>query len=823
MSGSFHTRLSFFSGARGRPAGSALGPVAAGLALVLALTNGVRAVAGEEPAVQETEQALRAWELRLEDRQRQAAATGWVETTRAGAELRIQELKDYITRMESAAVTDEARLNSGQEAVGNALRRVMAGWQPPPRDDAYADLPTPPIDPGPGPKPPDGPHVGGTPPLSPVPGDPVPAGLRRPLVQPGNDALYRRALTLPGAKLLARPDGEPAGGGLPVFTPLYVYSEKQVDGQTWFEVGRKAAGQSEGWLPQQQTEVWQSMLVMQYAPRGQRERVLFFENRNDAVDMVRSPYLSTEIKGDYQRIQEGKQGDDIFIAIEPATAVATDRPYLMPVLDWKYEQFDSGQETTLVQVAGLNLSRQAPPDARDRIEQMAEGLGRRQASLREFRIGIVFVIDTTASMGPYIDETRQIVTRLYAELQQRDLLKHVGFGLVGYRDNVTPDPRIGYVTQTFLRLTPDADPLGLFRALAQIQPATVSTRDWREDAFAGLHVAMDGMDWAPFAARIVILISDAGARSGTDELASMKFLDTTGLLDMAARKRIAIVPIHLLTNEAVKSGDVESARAQYLRLAMTGDQVASKYLGIEVGSLKSFGREIASLAGAVEQVVADASRGHRQERPDLDSAVLLGQPLDVTEHSAPRLGAIFVNEVFRAQLEYLGQVRGTEAPRFYRAWAADRDLVNPQARSLIVSVFLTRNQLNSLAQGLQRLVDEANAAGTSAAESLFDKLRLLSAATSVDPNRSLDDDSDFVMGKLLPSFLEQLPYRSKVLRLNKQLWLDRGVTGQKEFINELEDKLAAYRRINEDRNNWIDLGAGDPALEVYAIDLDLLP
>jgi serine/threonine-protein kinase PpkA len=202
---------------------------------------------------------------------------------------------------------------------------------------------------------------------------------------------------------------------------------------------------------------------------------------------------------------------------------------------------------------------------------------------------------------------------------------------------------------------------------------------------------------------------------------------------------------------------------------------------------------------------------------------LLDSSAEVTEGSTPRLGDIFVNEVFRAQLEYLGDVQDASAPRFYRAWAADRDLLHPKISSLDVRVFLTRNQLNNLARSLQLLVDTAKAAATSA-DTLFDDLQTLAATTSIDPSRDMaKEERTFVLGKLLPAFLAALPYRSRVLQLDKQLWLDLGLTGQKEFLDDLEAKLSIYKRINEDQDNWVDFGAQDPGLEMFAIKLEQLP
>src|SRR5690606_33142412 len=94
---------------------------------------------------------------------------------------------------------------------------------------------------------------------------------------PGSD-FYRRALTLPGATLRTAPEqAGQAGTPLPVFSIFYVFGSRSLDGTEWLEVGRQVAGPPEGWIEAQRLQDWSTMLVMQYAPAGQRRRVLFFE------------------------------------------------------------------------------------------------------------------------------------------------------------------------------------------------------------------------------------------------------------------------------------------------------------------------------------------------------------------------------------------------------------------------------------------------------------------------------------------------------------------------------------------------------------------
>ncbi len=634
----------------------------------------------------------------------------------------------------------------------------------------------------------------------------------RPMAHPDAPELYQRVLTLPGARLYAQPWTEPPSSEeLPAFSIFYVYHEVEQSGQRWVEVGADAFGVTDGWLPAEMVEEWHSMLVMQFAPRGQRERVLFFRDKVDLIDLVRSPWGAELVLDTFEEIREARHDAEIFVAIEPAAAVARDQLYLMPILQSQHDTFYNGAETTLLEVAGLNLSETEPQVSLDQADQ----LGRVQPGLRDFKIGVAFVIDTTISMGPYIQETYQTVARILAAFDQADEMDSVGFGLVGYRDDVSFNPTIDYVTRVYQPLDATASRTDLLDNLGRVRASSVPTADWDEDAFAGLKAAIEELDWDPFDLRLIVLITDAGPRLGTHPRAMHPELDALNVVEMANRKNIAIVPVHLLTPEAARFDNLDYAAEQYRRLARTGDFAASKYFGVDTGSPEAFAAQIGVFADDLVDSLVQARRGRVVQPRQLEDAAAV----------EPRtLGDILVNEIFRAQLEYLGRERGVEAPRFYRAWAADQDLVEPRRSAMTVNVFLARNQLSSLAQSLDNIIGAAGATAASP-QAFFEELQVLAAATAVEGGgRFSGAASDEVTGAdLLPAFLRILPYRSKALTLDRQTWLDFGQTGQTEFLDELRAKRRAYREIYEDTDNWIDLGAGDPALEVYPMSLSLLP
>jgi len=197
------------------------------------------------------------------------------------------------------------------------------------------------------------------------------------------------------------------------------------------------------------------------------------------------------------------------------------------------------------------------------------------------------------------------------------------------------------------------------------------------------------------------------------------------------------------------------------------------------------------------------------------------QPVLVVNPEARDLGALLAGELFRAQMRLVATRAGTKAPRFPVGWAADRDLLQPMIRALDTRIFLTRNQLNQLAQHVQVIAEET--ARANSPQQLFERLQSLSAAASTDPVRFGANFQSISQSNLLPAYLRLLPYRSKVLNLSQASYESMGATGQAEFLDELRTKLTAYRQINERIEGWRDLGSGERGLQVFPIPLELLP
>lgn len=645
-----------------------------------------------------------------------------------------------------------------------------------------------------------------------------------PLKVDGNDLVFQRVLTLPDARIVPEAGAEDGGAEpAPPFSVLYVYERAEVGGRAWLGVGPGVAGERAGWIDAERTLEWNSALVMQFAPVGRRKRALFFESSRDLVDLIADFQFVSEAGELYEQLDRGALEDRRIIAAEPATAVQYDsEPYLLPILDHLEERFDDGSAVTLVKVASVSLKtgELAARDAKSLAPQEET-----QRSLKDFRIGLTFVMDTTASMGPYIRRTHETVRAIYEALA--GLEASISIGLVAYRDNTSHDAGVGYVTEVIQPLDPGANPRSVVANIGSVRPSKAPTVDWREDAYAGIAEAMERFDWNPYDLKLMFLITDAGAREGGDALAARQDLTTSVLAEAARLNKIAIVPIHLITPEAQKLGEVAGAARQYSELGLTGDANSQKYLAVDATSDAAFIREVRDAASLI---VEDIRRMQAEEQaqqapldPSRNDGFLKSDGLQGGGEAGPRsrLAGLVANELLRAKLEYLGERDAAAAPSFISGWAANRDLTDPSRATLTFSVFLTRNQVSALAQGVELLVDAFRSAGTSP-DAFFDELQLIAARTARDPEQVRADERAAVR-EILPSFVQGLPYLSEVLRLDRPLWRSFSNADKQRFVEALEGKLAFYRRLYDQTENWVDFGAGDPALESYPLPLSQLP
>jgi serine/threonine-protein kinase PpkA len=616
----------------------------------------------------------------------------------------------------------------------------------------------------------------------------------RPLTVEGKRALYQRVIAVPGAVLLDTP-GAPRSEAQPVtpFTVFYVYGRERAGDRTYVHVGHASNGRVDGWLPAEEAIDWQQTLTVGFKDPAQSPRVLLFDDRAALRQLIDS-----NDAGAYESLRreaiEGTATDSPVAAIQPDGFIDIRRNfYLVPILSHE-DVLIGAHQGRLLRVASVPLRDPAPADD-------------------PYRAGIVFVIDTTQSMRPYIERTREIMRDVYAQLDAAGLSDKVAYGLVGFRDSTRAVPALGYEARVFANLTTSGDEF--LAQVSSVDATNVSSQGFNEDVYAGIDLAVESIDWGNYFARYVILITDAGPRLADDPLSSTG-LGTTEIAARLADRGIAAWTIHLKTE--IGRDEHAFAEGEYRALSSVSN-IGSFYYPIEAGNVDDFGAALSAMMRQLTGQVAAAAQGF-QPLQTMQVGADDGSELAAFQQKVARLG-------YALRMEYLERAGDDGgAPALFDAWMIDRDFSSPAERAIDVRVLLTRDQLSDLHEVLRRVVERAEE-GALAPQGFLDELRSLAAIVSRDPEAveaAATGGMSLADLGYMREYIEGLPYQSEVMHLDLSDWQQWSAQQQFEFINQLDGKVAYYRALHDNVDLWVSLDGGPvDGDSVHPLLLEALP
>ena len=614
-----------------------------------------------------------------------------------------------------------------------------------------------------------------------------------PLRMEGKKTLYQRVLTRVGAEIRKSPGAQAEViSRVPPFSIFYVYAKKVIDNEEWMQVSPSSRGNISGWIPSKQLVEWRQMLVGLFAKPGNRQPAMFFRYRETLVEVLESEIGAGLAEHFRKEVKKGV-ADSSVIAMEPDTFIDPRQNfYLLPILD--HFEADDDFATKILKVAVVNANVQE--------EAVKPVVGKEGDPLAGFKVAITFVIDTTRSMGPYIDQTRDAIRRICEKTQTTKWRDRFHFALLGFRDSLQARPELEYTSKLFADFKGGRDCAALLSDAKLMKESEVSSKGFSEDAFAGINAALAELDWKPYGGRFVVLITDASARSGSNRYSTIK-LNARELNSKAQSQGVALLTLHLRSPEG--KNDHERAEAQYKGLS-AWPNLPPFYYGLPAGA-KQFGAEVEQLADdLISQLGTEAAdylegakkktKGNRSK--DID-----------------RLGHAM-------RLAYLGRTKGTPAPEVFEAWVAERSAQDRRKQSLEIRVLLTKDQLSDLQVALRQII-EAGDLTDLAPQDFFTQVRKLLIV-------ALRDSSELARGRtlgdpvVLGEYLEGLPYQSALTGIDKESWLAMGAGERQEIIDDIEAKIQLYQDIHDNQDLWITLDDGRIKGDaVYPVSLTDLP
>lgn len=621
---------------------------------------------------------------------------------------------------------------------------------------------------------------------------------RTPLLIDGKKTLFQRVLTRPGAALVAAPEGS---GGKPVepFNAFFVYERKEQGGKTWLLVGGGSNGKTEGYLAEADTVPWRHAITLAFATPGNRERVLFFRERAGLMGFVDADNVVAESQRYAKEIvaKGGSLGSSSpVIAAEPEKYVdLKNQFYLLPVLEASSTLLKTGHRVRTVKVASVT---------RDGASPAAAPAADSNAGIVNFNTAVVFVIDATSSMQPYIDRTRKALEEVLRQAESAKVLNRIRFGLVAFQDDPAKTKGVEYLSKVFVDPSKNVSREEFMKSIASLKATAASTRAFAEDGYAALDDSLRKISWQNFGGRYIVYISDASAREGNSPLASTR-LSTEQLRLQAQERGVAIYAMHLKTNEGAR--DHPTAESQFKRLSAWPGR-GSLYFPVEAGDPTRFEADVSRMARAlVEQV----------KSPEKMLAAPTGGKPDKVQEAVDGVGRSMV-------LAYLGRQQGVKSPAMFEAWASDRDVRNRELPAFTVRVLLTKNQLSDLQSTLRALL-AAGEKGQLDPSSFFNQLRSAAVAMGRDPSRlGQGKAKNLEEAGLMAEYLDGLPYQSQLMSMDLRAWSNMGVIDSQIILDGIRSKIALYQRFHDDVSNWVKLNAvasdGD---RVYPVPIDALP
>ncbi len=640
-------------------------------------------------------------------------------------------------------------------------------------------------------------------------------GIDKPLLITGKHSLFQRVLAVPGARLATQPG---AKGSEPVtpFTAFYVYARRTQGGTAWLQVGTDMHGNRAGWLPAASAIEWNSGLTAVFRDPAGHDRVLLFKDSDSLRKLVQQHDLNA-----YDTLYQGAAQGQLpagspVVAIQPPGYIdIQDDFYLVPIQ--RYEDVYVGsQQARLLKVSSVPLSSESPEPVK--AVKTAKADNRPQ----DYKAGLVFVIDSTLSMEPYIKRTREAVKKIYDTLGGADLLGHVNFGLIAFRDNLAAShqPAHDYLVRTYVDLQQGRDAAGFLSRVNSLQAALFSNNDFIEDSYAGVKEAIEAMDWKGYAARYIVLVTDAGPRDANDPL-STTGLGSESLRRLAQDKGIAIFVLHLLT--PAKMADHDADAGAYRKLA-DFPGIGSLYYGVPTGDVAEFGTVVDALASQIAEQVR-LTEGGKAAPVTTPTAAATGSDARLAElqSKVTKLG-------YALRMRYLQKAEGGKVPDVFDAWVLDRDFRDPERSTLDVRVLLTRDQLSDLHDVLKQVLARAEE-GLLSPQNFLNELKSLAAtltrtpeqlgattATTAGEGQSLAD-----LG-FMREYIEGLPYTGEVMGLSLEDWQSWPTRQQVAFLNRLEEKVNYYRALHDHTDLWVSLDGGPVGGDsVFPVPLEMLP
>ena len=611
------------------------------------------------------------------------------------------------------------------------------------------------------------------------------------------------------------------------FRPLYIFARQGIDTSDpdnpkgWYKVG-KSKKRVLGWMQAKDIIEWKQALIMAYTHPGEdderRSQVLMFDKLQALKDIIQSPERAAKISKAYASLDKKPQDryPSLVLSESKRFVDINENFYFLPIVNFEMLDLD-GEDARYLQIAAaipeataakLDTDLRDDNNTLDNPEVQKEILQTTTSpeAIKQLGVDIVFVMDLTGSMEPYLQMTLESVQDI-ARLVAKDIKEKVHFGFVGYRDNPAIVNGMEFASKNF---TKDSlvNAEQFVDMISKVRVATVGSIDYQEELFAGVETGL-ATKWSENAIRLMILVGDASSHEpGHPQNVTGK--DENVLRQAANDSQVHIMAIHLQNQDTHPEivGDLPKAKKQFITLTRINGSEESALVEVNADKEEDFAKAVKATANMITSFLGQTLTGN-----------ITTPTVNNNGNVADKAKKVTKMLLESALVEYKG--KETVPPKDIIAWTIDRDMNDPAILALEVRILLNKIQLDSLV----RVVEEINMAMKNAETTereFFEALQSVAAASIKDPSK-IGTAKNLKDSGLLPSFLDSLPYKSEIASLTDERFASWTTQKRTDFTQRLEAKLAQYRSINEAADKWIVLDESDPDNKVYPLHIDYLP
>lgn len=591
-------------------------------------------------------------------------------------------------------------------------------------------------------------------------------------------------------QVLSRPDsilyadakgapGEPMSERKPKnFERFYVFAEK--DG--WLEVG-EGRNSPLGWMKVEDTVDWPHSIVVEYGSPENRLPVLFFRTEKDLEGLLdKQGTRAGQVAEYYKEIKGAARGGNTLAANYPVICMEPSQQvndlYINPVLESKFVEVD-GRQARILKIAAAGEDRGATSfDSPEYMELLRDSINAEKQgdleALEGIDLDLVFVVDMTGSMQPWVDGLLAAIRDLTAKIEANPgAADRIKLGFWGYQDN-PGIAGIQYVTKNFTPSLMKPDEFATLLAGLKVNKMTPDS--YPEDVFSGVTNAISKTNWKN-ENRFLMVIGDAPGHT-TVAAGGASDVDVSQVRELATNAGVQIVSLAIKDSRNPDYVKYHKLLEEQFKVLSSNGNREPAYLSVGSSKQRTFKENMDKLVGElVEQSTLMQSETPVQPDPVMDIAKGL------LESAKVKVVSKVVNKDGKSIV-----------PRDITGWVLDKDLIRPEIESLVPKLLVTRTELNKLLVTSERLIKEAEEAKIIGGDFFDAVLKAVAGSASSDRSERLKDR--------LPEFIQGLPYKSEFMEKSKDWWANVSGEEKDRFIAEMKAKLSYYRMVNESPDLW---------------------